>query len=141
MNSHPSTDPANSARILSETERMGFLPRLFGPSLMMVGENLVYTFMSKMSAEYRGGFWDFMEAGDALYMAPQSPDRVSMSWDMNGYDGVVSKDAAGVIVTLFALSHMCGVYGNRDNLAAAYDRLFKVAARNPEAHEIFRAID
>lgn len=141
MHSLSGSEPQPTTRIVPEIERMGFLPRLFGPSLMIVGENAVYTFMSRMCAEYRGGFWDFLEAGDALYLAPRSPERFALQWDGNGYQGVVSKDAAGIIVTLFTLSHMSMIYRNRDALAEAYDRLLENASRHPEASDISRAID
>ena len=138
---HPQSNSRPTRRLVPDIERMGFLPRLFGPSLMIIGENAVYTFMSRMCADYRGGFWDFFEAGDALYLAPQSPERFTLEWDGNGYTGVVSKDAAGIIVTLFALSHMSMIYRNRDALAQAYDRLLEHASRHLEAADIFRAID
>ncbi len=141
MHPNSSSEPQPQIRLVPDIERMGFLPRLFGPSLMITGENVVYTFMARMCADYRGGFWDFIEAGDALYMAPQSPERFALLWDGNGYQGVVSKDCAGIIVTLFALSHMSMIYRNRDGLAEAYDRLLEHASRHPEAVEIFRAID
>lgn len=50
----------SSATLVPEDRRMGFLPRLFGPRLLIVGEHAVFGFMEKLSpADYNGRIWDF----------------------------------------------------------------------------------
>src|SRR3546814_18091330 len=57
--------------------RSVFLPELFGPKLFFIAENNVYNFMQRLSPDYRGGFWNFLEYREKpLYLAPTS-DRKS----------------------------------------------------------------
>ena len=53
---------------------------------------------------------------------------------------MVSAEAAGLIATLFALSHLSFRHES-DQLAEAYLRLYAFAGDHPEASEIFKAID
>lgn len=122
--------------------RNDFLPELFGLSHLIICENAVYTFMEKLSLQdYGGGFWNFYERdGKPLYLAPASDKPFRLEWDGNGYSGTVSADAAGIIATLFALSHL-SFRLESDRLAHAYSRLSEYASEHPEAPEIFQAID
>ncbi len=48
------------ATIVPDERRMDFLPSLFGRSLLIIGENAVYSLMERLSPlDYGGGFWDF----------------------------------------------------------------------------------
>lgn len=58
----------------------------------------------------------------------------------NGYESEVSADAAGIIATLFTLSHLSFKYES-DLLPEGYGRLYAFASDHPEASEIFQAID
>ena len=130
-----------TVRVLDEDERMAFLPRLFGPTLMIIGEYAVYDVMGKLSTDYRGGFWMFKEVSNgALYMSPDTTGDMTVQWDGNGYDGIMSPDAAGLVATLFALSHLSCDY-RTDGLADAYCLLADFAASHAEAGAIFGAID
>lgn len=133
--------PDHATRVPDE-RRMDFLPRLFGPRLLIIGEHTVFSFMERLSpADYSGGLWDFYElAGTPLYLAPTTPPRFRISWDGNGYDGEVSADAAGIIATLFAFSHLSFRH-DCDELAEGFARLHAYAGEHPEAREIFQAID
>lgn len=51
-----------------------------------------------------------------------------------------TSDAAGIIATLFALSHLSFRYDD-DELAEGYGRLYEHAADHAEAAAIFQAID
>ena len=121
---------------------MAFLPRLFGPRLFLIGEHAVYGFMDQLSpSDYAGGLWDFYALeGEPLYLAPTSRPRFHLSWDGNGYEGEVSADAAGIIATLFAFSHLSFRH-DAVELSEGFARLYAYAADHPEAREIFQAID
>ncbi|MGN7870774.1 antirestriction protein [Paracoccus sp. 22332] len=137
------TTPAfTPATPVAEHRRMVFLPRLFGPRLFLIGEQAVFGFMEKLSpADYTGGIWDFCErAGQPLYLAPTSRPRFHLVWDGNGYEGDVSADAAGIIATLFAFSHLSFRH-DAPELTDGFARLYAHAADHPEAREIFQAID
>lgn len=122
--------------------RMDFLPSLFGQRLMLVGERTVFEFMGWLSPEdYGGGFWTFYECqGKPLFLAPDTDTRFRISCDGNGYQGVFSAEAAGIVATLFAMSHLSFRHES-ERLSEGYTRLYTYAGAHPEAGEIFQAID
>lgn len=91
--------------------------------------------------DYRGGFWDFYEHdGRPLFMAPRSKPRFRITGEVTGFQGDVSAEAAGIIATLFAFSHLSFQYQS-ERLPEGYGRLHTYCADHPEAEEIFQAID
>jgi hypothetical protein len=139
------TSPAQSrsvAIIVPEERRGPFLPNLFGERQFLIAEHTLYSLMGWLSPEdYNGGFWDFYELNDQpLYLVPPEKDRYRIACDTNGFEGEVSADAAGIIVTLFTLSHM-SFKAHSDHLADSYQRLFDFACEHPEASAILGAID
>ena len=127
---------------VAEERRPTLLPELFGPSRMLVAENMVYAMMNSLSPlDYAGGHWDFYELGGRpLFMAPTSKARYRMACSGNGWQGDVSAEAAGIIATLFAFSHLSFHHAD-DQLVEGYARLYEFAGDHPEAAEIFQAID
>jgi hypothetical protein len=130
------------ATLVPEARRMAFLPALFSPPLMLIGERAVYQFMSWLAPDdYAGGLWQFNEQnGQPLFLSPDADKRFRLFCETNGYVGEVSAEAAGIIATLFALSHLSFQH-EADQLSEAYLRLYNFAADHPEADEIFKAID
>lgn len=131
-----------AATLVPDARRSGFLPRLFGPRHFFVAENTLYSFMQWLSPQdYDGGFWHFYEQdGEPQFLAPASRERYRIICESNGYEGEVSAEAAGIIATLFTLSHLSFRYQS-DILTEGYHRLYEYAAAHPEASEIFQAID
>ncbi|PRD26444.1 UNVERIFIED_CONTAM: klcA [Trichonephila clavipes] len=85
--------------------------------------------------------WHFHElAGRPLFLSPSTEDGFRITCETNGYQGEVSAEAAGLIATLFALSHLSFQYES-DQLAEAYLRLYAFVGNHAEASEIFKAID
>jgi hypothetical protein len=128
--------------LVPEASRMTFMPALVGPALMLTGERAVYQFMSWLAPDdYTGGLWHFHERdGQPLFMSPDADKRFRIFCETNGYMGEVSAEAAGIIATLFALSHLSCRH-EADQLSEAYMRLYEFAGDHPEAGEIFKAID
>ncbi len=131
-----------AATTVSEDERENFLPTLFGRKHFFVAEPALYSLMGWLSPQdYGGGFWDFKELnGTALYMVPPAKEVYRIECETNGYSGEVSADAAGIIVTLFALSHLSFKFED-DVFATGYNRLRDYADGHPEASAIYLAID
>ena len=127
---------------VSEDDRENFLPNLFGRRHFFIAEPTLYSLMECLSPQdYGGGFWDFKELnGQALYMVPPEREGYRIQCDGNGYSGQVSADAAGIIVTLFALSHLSFKFES-DVFATGYNRLRDYADGHPEASAIYLAID
>jgi hypothetical protein len=139
------TDTATAASLttlVSEARRMAFLPALFSPPLMLIGERAVYQFMFWLAPDdYTGGLWQFHEQnGQPLFLSPATNKRFRVFCETNGYVGDVSAEAAGIIATLFALSHL-SFQQEADQLSEAYLRLYAFVGDHPEASEIFKAID
>jgi hypothetical protein len=130
------------ATIVPDERRLEFLPALFGRSLLIIGENAVYSLMERLSPlDYGGGFWDFYEyEGKPLFLAPRSRSRFRITGEITGFQGDVSAEAAGIIATLFAFSHLSFRHPS-DYLSDGYGRLYAYSAEHPEASEIFQAID
>ncbi|MFZ1348011.1 MAG: antirestriction protein [Tabrizicola sp.] len=130
------------ATLVPEERRMAFLPALFSPALMLIGERAVYQFMSWLAPDdYMGGLWHFHERdGRPLFLSPDADKRFRIFCETNGYMGEVSAEAAGIIATLFALSHLSFQH-EADQLSEAYMRLYEFAGEHPEGGEIFKAID
>lgn len=135
------TKPSH-ATLVPEARRMAFLPALFSPPLMLIGERAVYQFMSWLAPDdYIGGLWQFHEqVGHPLFLSPETDQRFRLFCETNGYVGEVSAEAAGIIATLFALSHLSFQH-EVDQLSGAYLRLYAFAGDHAEANEIFKAID
>ena len=130
------------ATLVPEARRVEFLPALFSPALMLIGERAIYQFMSWLAPDdYTGGLWHFHErGGQPLFLSPDSDKRLRIAYETNGYMGEVSAEAAGIIATLFALSHLSFRH-EADQLSEAYMRLYEFTGDHPEAGEIFKAID
>ena len=121
---------------------MNFLPSLFGPRLMLVGECTVFDFMARLSnGDYGGGMWTFYELGaQPLFMAPASAKAFHIRCASNGFAGVMTAEAAGIVATLFTFSHLSFRFES-EQLVTGYARLYEYMGDHPEAGEIFQAID
>ncbi len=96
------TDAATTlkpATVVPDARRMAFLPALFSPALMLIGERAVYQFMSWLAPDdYVGGLWHFHERdGQPLFLSPDADKRFRIFCETNGYMGEVSAEAAGVV--------------------------------------------
>ena len=80
------------ATVVPEARRMAFLPALFSPALMLIGERAVYQFMSWLAPDdYTGGLWHFHErGGQPLFMSPDANKRFRIFCETNGYMGEAS---------------------------------------------------
>jgi hypothetical protein len=134
-----------SATLVPIEQRMDFLPFFFGPRLMIQGENAVYGWLSSVSSNYKGGYWNYYTLSNGgFYMAPRIGDKMHLIIPGNWYDGKMSADAAGIVATLFGLNilmHRLPDSDERDMLIDHYYRLRNFASSHPEADFIACAID
>jgi Antirestriction protein len=139
--------PANDApkskivvKLVSDDQRMNFLPFYFGSKLFFAGENAIYDWMGALSPDYVGGFWDFYELDNGgFYMAPRHSDRMTVRVEGNGFEGKVSADAAGIIATAFALNQLS--WAGHDSMTEAFHKLREFANEHAEWVEIRCALD
>lgn len=128
------------AKDVSDGKRLDFLPRRFGSRHVLQAESMLYDWMRQLSPDYTGGFWRFVDLSNGgFYLAPDRNTPMRVRWKDNGFDGSLSPDAAGIVATLFTLSHLS--FAGHDEMPDAYQLLLDYAANHPENASIFRAID
>lgn len=137
-----------TAKPLPFVERLTFLPRLFGPKLMMRAEALLFTYAGRFSPDdYNGGLWEYYTLSNGGgYAAPLSPERFRIHVMGNGFEGDMSNDAAGIVVSLFVLNTLAFECSGKDEqltekLVNHWDQLRDFAQHHAEASSIYRAID
>jgi len=131
------TDPG--ATKVPEGYRLAFLPRHFGPLFMQV-ESSIYEHMRDLCPGYTGGYWEFFDLSNGgCYMAPAGEAFEIQA--PNGHSGTVSGDAAGIIATLYALSHLAFRFEDATVLSDRFHQLREFAMEHREAVMIFEAID
>jgi hypothetical protein len=136
------TNPILAANLVPEQSRITCLPSHFG-KYMLITEGTIYSIMGELCNDYTGGYWDFFElTNGGFFMAPKvSPEtQFNIQCDGNGYDGHMSAEAAGITVTLFAMSRLSFRY-QADTFADHFHWLRDFVSDHPEASEIFAAID
>lgn len=131
------------ATLVSEEDRLDFLPRHFGKHMLTV-ENYLYAQLAKLCPTYTGGYWHFYELSNGgCYLAP-SRETYPLVYDDNFFEATVSGDAAGIIVSLFTFSHVSFLLEDDPlgpRVAHYFHLLRDFAADHPEAGLIDRAID
>ena len=138
--------PAGTAGRMTATEIGGdnwlkALPEHIGLALMVQMEMTVYAWMARLSPGYLGGTWSLLGLSNgSLYLRPSGVERVRIAVVTNDFDGEVSADAAGIIVTLFGLNQLCNT-GYVEQFHDLYYWLRDFALVHAEAALILRAID
>lgn len=128
------------AVVVNENKRLSFLPKYFDNHALTV-EQGIYNTLSNLCSSYRGAFWNYYELSNGgFYLAPSLDENLDMVVDSNGYSGTLSADAAGIIVSLYVINHLCWL-DESELLINRYYLLRDYAAEHNEADEIFSAID
>jgi hypothetical protein len=133
-----------TAKAVPETHRLSFLPEFFTVRLMMKAEAMIYQQADLLSVDYQGGLWTFYKLSNGgFYVAPDTEKRFTVYVPGNDYEGDVSADAFGVIVTLFVLGGLVWIDDEtlREKFSDHYHQLRDYAKDHAEAGAIFRAID
>lgn len=126
--------------LIPDAERPGFLPTHLGRNFLRF-EMLVYHFLDQYCETYTGGLWHFYSLSNGgMFMAPDSAETFRVVNAVNTCDEVLSAEAAGIGVTLYALNALC--FGPQDDqLATLYHALRDFAGEHPEGRGIFAFID
>lgn len=136
---------------VEETDRLSFMPYMFGDDFI-VAEMQIYALARLLLPELGYSAWHFIRLPQGGgYMMPDT-DRVLLVNDENWFDSTVSADAAGIILTMMAITkrcahhHACGehisgstaltqLYMNRDA------QLWNFIDAHPERAAIYAALD
>ncbi|MGF6607077.1 hypothetical protein OKW45_001977 [Paraburkholderia sp. WSM4175] len=133
---------------VSDTERPKFTPDMFGPRYFIPGEGMLFHFAEALMPDYDGGLWSFHRVSNgAMFAAPPERETWRIVVDGNYTDCEVSTEAAGIILSMFALgaiaetAHGRGDGNSTDRLADHYHLLRYYACEHPEARAILAAIN
>ena len=129
------------ATAVSEAARLNFLPRHFGKRMMEV-ETYIFNRFTTLCKSYRGGYWEFYDLSNGgCYLALRSQTPLDLDINSNGFQGTVSADAAGIIVTLFTLCELAFRHENEEIFSTRFHQLRDFATTHAEHALIFQAID
>jgi hypothetical protein len=124
-------------------QRSHHVGQLFGVHFPMQLEPFIYSITERLSADYKGGYWLFYALGNGgFYMAPDSEKQFAVSCE-NYYQGMLSADALGIVVCLYAYSHLS--FTPNEALGRMYARHYHLLREHifehAEVAEILGAID
>ena len=124
-----------------EAERPWFLAAQVGPGHAFRFLCLMEVWMSVLSTDHRGGGSRFVALSNGgFFAAPATKVPMHVAAE-NGFEGVLSAEAAGIVATLYALCHLAEEVED-DNVTMKYHLLRDFAMReHVEAPSIARAID
>jgi len=129
-----------TATEITEAERLNFLPTHFGAD-MLAFENAICDFAQALCGDYRGGLWVFFELSNGgVYIAPRSPRELPVTVAENGFDRTLSADAAGIVLSIFALN-VLAIRTRRAKYVFLLDMLKDYASQHRERAAIYSAID
>lgn len=138
---HSRFQTAEGCQLMPKRQRLKALTEYFGDLNFNVEFN-VYKFMERICPDYEKGEWEYIRiSSGGFYMAPKPLDSQLHIVTPNGFDGVVSQDAAGVIVMSYALCDLANRYED-ELLIERYEQLCAWFRNyHPEYAEINLAID
>lgn len=128
-----------ATRVTDDEQRLLCLPRVAGARCVSL-ERTIYGILGAMCAAYDGGYWEFYNLSNGgFYMAPASAQMFHLCCP-NFFDQDVSADAAGVIATAHAYSHLS--FGpNGTPFARAFHQLAAYIGQRKDAALIHAALD
>lgn len=124
-----------------EAERPWFLAAQVGPGHAFRFLCLTEVWMSMLSRDHSGGDSRFVALSNGgFFVAPVTKAPMHVAAE-NGFEGVLSAEAAGIVATLYALCHLAEEVED-DNVTTKYHSLRDFAIHeHAEASSIARAID
>ena len=129
-------------QMVTDDRRINTTADLFGVYFPLQLEPFAYAMTSKLSEDYSGGYWHFYTLSNGgFYMAPDSDGAFEVISE-NGNACLVSADAFGITVCLYAYSHLS--FGDdefSETCARQYHLVREYMFEHPEAREILDAID
>jgi hypothetical protein len=109
--------------------------------LGIVAEHSTYGMLARMSENYRGGYWHYYELDNGgFYMAPNGDTPYVLIVEGNGYEGVMSPDAAGIVACAMTYSHLSFRWDGA-LFVRAFHQLREFIFTHREQAEILRALD
>lgn len=122
--SEPATSNAITTQVVPDNQRMGFMPWLFTPRHMMIGENRIFNIMERLTPDYKGALWTFVKTSNGAGFAYPKTDLATyhLTWADNGFEGDASPEISGLIATMMSIGSFWGA-GSDDHFAERYHAL------------------
>lgn len=132
-----------TATLVPEALRIAIPAQQFKQHFPFKIEPTIYNIARMLCPGYQGAYWDFYTlSNNGFFMVPDIDESVSIICQ-NGYEGRISKEAFGIIVCLYAYSHLSFVKVSA--LAAMssehFHALREFALQHAEAAAILEAVD
>ena len=129
-----------TATKVADEDRLNFWLRHVGMAKMLAFERHVYCWMRRLCPHYDGGYWNFYDLSNGgFYIAPADEKKMWLTWPGNYFNDEMSADAAGIVVTLYALNDFA------EQISPAFGekhrQLYDYIESHPEAQAIYAAID
>jgi len=129
--------------LVPDRQRADFVDALFGINFPMQLEPCIFAIASELSSDYHGGYWHIYALGNGgVYLAPDDDARFTVRCE-NDFDGVMSADAFGLTVCLYAFSRLSFVAKGKiaEVYARHYHLLREYAMDHAEVTAIIAATD
>jgi hypothetical protein len=121
--------------------RLDFLPRHFGRHMLVV-ERAVYAHLAQLCPDYHGGYWEYLELSNGgCFMAPAAHQSYRILVEGNGFTGKLDAECAGIVATLFTLSHLSMAHPTIERWAERFHQLRDFACEHPDGNLNLAAID
>jgi len=128
---------------VADDQRINYTADIFGVRFPLQIEPAVYQITGTIAAEYDGGYWEFYTLSNGgFYMAPATDVHFQVCCQ-NGFEGILSADALGIVACLYLYSHLSfsDQQAFAQTCAKQYHLLREFMLEHPEANAILGAID
>jgi len=130
-----------TSTLVPDSARLRFMSRHFD-FYGIVFERQIDAHMHYLCENYTRGGWSFFELGNGgCYLAPTHQQSYRLVVGGNGFDNTLDAETAGIVVTLFSLSHMSFRFPSVEVFPARFHQLRYFAGEHPNVRAIFAAID
>ena len=135
-------DPPIIRSIVPDDQRLGFFPKYAGKYFLQL-EAMIFQTMDRLCPDYHGGMWDMWELSNGgCYLSPALSDsHIRMVCEGNCFEGKLSTDAAGIVVSSVAINHLAWSVSEPEQFNKLFYALRDWALEHVECQNILRAID
>lgn len=128
------------ATLVPEAQAGGAMLKHFRQHCVLA-EIAMFQWARGLSTDYSGGHWRLYELSNGgMYAVPQGHPEFKVEVNTNGYEGIMSADAFGIVTWLFMLC-MVSETTMDDRVIDHYHALRDFACEHAERAKILRATD
>jgi hypothetical protein len=133
-----------TATVVPDRARPHFWAKHFGDRRQRA-EMMVFRGIKRLCRSYVGAYWHYYELSNGgMYAAPHLGGPMRIEAPLNGYEGDLTADAAGITATVYALRGLAAFIRAADDCDALLERYYLLYAyirQHPQSQQILAAID